>query len=354
MLLLPYKYRAGATLENMNAKTSSRRRSSKAYLSVCLATAFLTLSGCTSVKVKLGWKVYLEKIPIASIRASLPKGQGIAPGQKSALIVTVAQPDGKVLVTEGKGGGKVMWKDLTVTPTVVSVNQKGIVSVPADPRLTEGKIGHVTITVPSHPDLKADLELPLRYDYKFTANFFGSSGFSGSHGMDGTDGTSGSMGSTDPNSPSPGGDGGDGGNGSDGGDGGPGGDAPSAQVRVTLRAGSHPLLEVSASAAGNQKLYLVDPQGGSLTVNADGGAGGSGGHGGRGGRGGSGGMGSPNGSSGRDGSDGRNGSDGPQGRGGLITVIYDPQVQPFLNVIHLSSRNGPPALFKEEPVAPLW
>lgn len=69
------------------------------------------------MKVRLGMKVYLEKIPITSIAASLPNGPGIAPGEKSPLVVTVTRPDGKVLKTEGKGGGKVMWKELAVAPS---------------------------------------------------------------------------------------------------------------------------------------------------------------------------------------------------------------------------------------------
>ncbi len=314
----------------------------------------LALSGCTPIKVRLGMKVYLEKIPIASIEASLPKGPGIAPGEKSPLVVVVTEPDGKVLQTEGQGKGKVLWKDLQVTASVVSASQKGIVSLRHDPRVSEGKMAHVTITVPSHPDLRAELDIPLRYDYAFVSNFSGSPGSSGMSGTDGSDGTSGSPGSTDPDNPSAGGDGSNGGNGSDGGDGGPGGDAPPVQIRVTLKSGSHPLLQASVSAAGHKRLYLVDPQEGSLTVKADGGPGGSGGTGGRGGRGGSGGMGTPSGNSGSNGSDGRNGSDGSPGKGGSITVTYDPQAKPFLAAIHLSNRGGPPPVFKEEPVAPLW
>jgi hypothetical protein len=306
------------------------------------------------MKVRLGMKVYLDKTPITSIAAGLPKGPGIAPGEKSPLVLIVTEPDGKVLQTEGAGHGKVLWKDLHVTATAVTANQKGVVSLPHDPRKSEGKVGHVTITVPSHPDLRAELDIPVRYNYAFTSNFSGSSGSSGMNGSDGMAGSSGSMGSTDPNNPSAGGNGGNGTNGSDGGDGGPGGDALPVQVRVALRSGSHPLLQVSVSAAGKQKLYLVDPQGGSLTVRADGGPGGSGGRGGRGGQGGSGGMGTPSGSSGSNGSDGRNGFDGSPGKGGSITVTYDPQAKPFLAAIRLSNKGGPPPAFKEEPVAALW
>ncbi|HLM81342.1 MAG TPA: hypothetical protein VK302_12030 [Terriglobales bacterium] len=340
------------------------KRVAKIYIPHLMSTSWaiglglasvLALSGCTPIKVKLGMKVYLAKTPVASIAVSLPKGPGIAPGEKLPLVVVVTEPDGKVLQTEGAGKGKIMWKDLKVTASVVSANQKGVVSLPKDPRISDGKVPHVTITVPSHPDVAAaELDIPLRYDYGFVANFPGSPGSSGMNGSDGMDGAGGSMGSTDPNNPSPGGNGGNGTDGSNGQDGGPGRDAPPVQVRVALRSGAHPLLQVGVSAIGKQKLYLVDPQGGTLTVKADGGPGGSGGRGGRGGRGGSGGIGTPNGSSGMNGSDGRNGFDGSPGRGGSITVTYDPQAQPFLAAIHLSNRGGPKPVFKEEPVAPLW
>jgi len=321
----------------------------------CTGLIFLlALSGCTAVKVKMGWKVYLAKTPITSIQASLPKGPGIAPGEKSPLVVVVTEPGGKILQTEGQGKGKVMWKDLQVTATVATANQKGILTLPRDPRISDGKLAHVTITVPSHPDLRTELDIPVRYNYNFSSNFSGSPGSSGMNGSDGMDGASGSNGSTDPNNPSPGGNGSNGTDGSNGQDGGPGGDAPPVQIRVAFRSGNHPLLQVGVSAAGHDRLYLVDPQGGSLTVKADGGAGGSGGRGGRGGRGGSGGMGTPNGSSGMSGSDGRNGFDGSAGRGGSITVTYDPQAKPFLAAIRLSNRGGPAPVFQEEAVAALW
>ena len=319
-----------------------------------IALLTLVFTGCASVQVKMGWKVYLDRTPVKSIEASLPQGPGIAPGQKSPLVVTVVEPDGATLVTEGQGGGKVMWRDLQLTSEVVTVNQKGIVSLAKDPRISDGKTGHVTVTVPSHPDLKTELEIPFRYNIAFAASFSGSNGMDGARGSDGMDGSSGSMGSTDPNNPSAGGDGGNGSDGSNGQDGSPGGDAPPVQVQVALRSGTNPLLQVSVSAAGHKKFFLVDPNGGSLAVRADGGAGGSGGRGGRGGRGGSGGIGSPSGSNGRDGSDGRSGWDGSSGRGGLITVMYDPQAKPYLSIIHPSSQNGPTPVFREATVASLW
>jgi hypothetical protein len=67
-----------------------------------------------------------------------------------------------------------------------------------------------------------------------------------------------------------------------------------------------------------------------------------------------GGMGIPNGRDGSNGLDGRNGFDGSPGRGGSITITYDPQAKPLLSAIHLSSRNSPPPVFQEAPVAALW
>src|ERR1700689_5305969 len=332
----------------------TRARFGRCVASVFTLGALLALTGCAAVKVKLGMRVYLAKVPVTSMQAHLVNGPAIAPGEKSPLIVQFTQPDGKLLVTEGKGKGKVMWQDLTATPTAGTANNKGVRPLAHDPRKSDGKTAHVTITVPSHPDLKADLDIPITYDYNFVSHFDGVRGTDGSNGSDGTAGSSGSMGSTDPNNPSPGGDGGNGTNGGDGGDGGNGGNAPPVQVRVTLRPGVHPLLQASVAAAGKTRLYLIDPQGGALTVTADGGPGGSGGKGGRGGAGGSGGIGTPNGSSGMAGSDGRNGFDGSPGRGGSISVTYDQQVKTYLNIIHLSNKGGPAPVFNEAPVAPLW
>jgi hypothetical protein len=337
----------------MGFATGSFPHKSVAYLA-CMTVLIFVLDGCTSLKVHLGMKVYLDKLSVSTIAASLPKGGGLAPGEKSPLVVSFTQPDGKVMQTEGAGHGKVLWRDLTVTASVVAVNKKGVVSLSRDPRISDGKVGHITVTVPSHPDLRAELDVAPRYNYGFTSTFNGSSGSSGMNGSDGMNGSPGSMGSTDPNNPSPGGNGGDGTDGGNGQDGGSGGDAPAVQVRVALRSGDRPLLQVRVSALGRDKFYLVDPQGGSLTIHADGGPGGSGGKGGRGGQGGSGGIGIPSGSSGRNGLDGRNGFDGPPGRGGSITVTYDPHVKPFLNVIHLSNSNGPRPVFNEKPVPPLW
>lgn len=315
----------------------------------------LLLTGCSSIQVHLGMKLYLAKTPVSSMEASLPNGSAIAPGQKSPLVLTFQQPDGKVLATEGKGKGKVLWSDITVTPTVVSVNKKGVLSLPQDPRLSDGKTGHVDISVPSHPDLHAELDIPLRYSYPFVANYSGASGTDGINGIDGTAGSGGTPGSMDPNNPSAGGDGGNGSDGSNGQDGGAGGDGPAVKILMTLQAGAQPLLQLSVSAPGyKQRFYLVDPQGGTLTVTANGGDGGSGGKGGRGGAGGAGGIGTPNGMNGSAGTDGRNGMDGSSGRPGSFSVTYDPQAKPYLSVLQLTNQGGAKPVFTEASVPPLW
>jgi hypothetical protein len=317
--------------------------------------SLIALGGCSTIQVKLGMRVELAKLPVTTMVASQYHHPGIGPGEKKSLVVTFTQPDGTVLVTSGKGKGKVQWKDLAVAATVVSVNKKGVLSLPADPRVSDGKTGHVTITVPSHPDLKAELDIPLRYDYAFQASYSGMSGSSGSNGIDGISGSSGMPGSMDPNNPSPGGNGGDGSNGTDGTDGSNGGDGPAVQVVVAVQAGAHPLLQVGVTPSGGKEQYfLVDPQGGSLTVTSDGGSGGSGGKGGSGGAAGSGGIGTPNGSNGNAGMAGRNGSDGQSGNGGSITVTYDPAAQPYLAAIKLSNPGGPKPVLRQASVAALW
>jgi hypothetical protein len=325
-------------------------------MAAVLGFAFLPgLSGCSRIQVGLGLRVSLAKVPVTSMEASLPKDPGVAPGEKSPLVVTFAASDGKTYVTAGKGKGKVQWKDLAIAATVVSINKKGVVTLNRDPRISDGKMGHLAITVPTHPGLSTELDVPVRYDYPFVSNFSGAGGSAGFNGTDGISGTNGSMGSIDPNNPSPGGDGTNGTNGSDGQDGDPGGDGPPVQVRVTLRAGTHPLLQIGVTTPGHkERFYLVDPQGGSLTVRSEGGPGAPGGRGGQGGRGGSGGTGSPNGNNGSDGSNGRNGNDGTPGRDGSITVTYDPQAQPFLASIRVPNQGGPKPIFTEAPVAPLW
>src|SRR5438270_4669 len=185
-------------LRRILASTFLRHNTYKSALTIFLPiAAMLALSGCAGLQLKLGMKVNLEKIPIASIQASQPNGAGIAPGDKSPLVVTIIEPDGKTLVTEGKGKGKVRWQDLTVASTVASATKKGVLTLPRDPRISDGQLPHVTVTVPSHPDVRAELDVPLRYDRNYKASFSSASGSpNGSDGSNGSDGRSGFTGSS--------------------------------------------------------------------------------------------------------------------------------------------------------------
>src|ERR1700723_1975240 len=85
-----------------------------ATLQACLGTAILfALTGCTSMKVHMGMKVYLAKTPVSSIAVSLPKGPGIAPGEKSPLVVVVTETMGSRLQMYVAGKGKANGKDLS-------------------------------------------------------------------------------------------------------------------------------------------------------------------------------------------------------------------------------------------------
>src|SRR6202046_5983445 len=121
-----------------------------------VVTALLMLGGCTAITLKWRMRVYMAKTQVSSMQALLPTGPAIAPGEKSPLVAQFTQPDGKILVTEGQGKGKVLWSDLTVTPSVVTVTKKGGLLLAHDPRVSDGKTAHVAITVPSHPDLHAE------------------------------------------------------------------------------------------------------------------------------------------------------------------------------------------------------
>ncbi len=328
---------------------------SKRLPGVLLATSLILLAGCNTIQVKLGLKMRIDKVPIATIEATLPNGPAMAPGEKAPIIATLTEPTGVVLTSEGKGKGKVLWADLLVTPTIVTVNKKGVLSLPADPRISDGKTGHVVITIPSHPGVQTAFDVPTRYDYPFAARYSGARGANGFDGTDGTSGIGGSPGSTDPSNPSAGGDGGNGGNGTDGGNGSDGDDGPAVTAQITLRAGSHPLLQAAVNAPGHKThYYLVDPAGGTLTISSTGGSGGTAGKGGRGGQGGSGGVGTPNGNSGSNGSDGQDGRAGSDGSGGTIAVTYDPSVQPYLASIRTVNPGGPKPTFTQAPVAALW
>jgi hypothetical protein len=119
------------------------------------------------------------------------------------------------------------------------------------------------------------------------------------------------------------------------------------------------LLQVRATSKTRTQFFLVDPNGGTLTVNASGGSGGARGWGGRGGQGGSGGNGLPPGFSGQNGQNGLDGHAGADGAAGRIVVSVDSQAQPYLKKLQLINKTGggtpgPMPEIRVEAVAPIW
>jgi hypothetical protein len=331
---------------------------------VCLVfLGFGAVGGCASIEVGLGLRMRLDKVPVTALSATLSPDPGLSPGKSGRLIITATTSDAKQLVTVGAGHGKVLFDSFTFTATTVTVNKKGVVSLAADPRVSEGASPQIHIAVVGHPDVTTDLGIPVRYDVAFAANFAGSAGFKGIDGLDGLAGSSGSDGSVDIGNPSAapsaGGPGGDGTNGEDGRDGDAGQPGEAVHVWMTLKSGDHPMLQVRAASKTRTQLFLIDPSGGSLTVNASGGAGGAGGSGGRGGRGGSGGSGFPPGFSGQNGRDGFDGHAGADGVAGTIIVSVGSQAQPYLSKLQLINKSGggapgPKPEIRIETVAPIW
>jgi hypothetical protein len=338
-----------------------------------LALVLLSTTGCSAIAVALGLRVRLDSVPVTVVSASLvDKRSGfvvsaLGPGQSARLVVVASTQDGKQFPTVGAGHGKVAFDNYTIEATTVQVSKGGTISLSSDPRVSDGKMGHLRITPIAHPEVVAELDIPVRYDIAFTANFSGgdgANGFDGTPGSDGSSGTDGTPGTVDPTTGAigtqgPGGRGSDGGNGGDGSNGQDGAPAGAVYVWIRLEPGTKPLLQIKVTSGARQSLYVVDCNGGSLRVTANGGAGGRAGEGGRGGRGGSGGSGFPSGFSGLDGRPGWDAHPGAGGAAGTITESVDPAAQPFMNCISLSNHSGagapgPAPKITVEPVPALW
>ncbi|HEY2463091.1 MAG TPA: collagen-like protein [Steroidobacteraceae bacterium] len=324
-----------------------------------VSSVMLALAGCTSIEVGLGLRMRLDKVPVAALSATVTPGPGLAPGQVAHLVLTASSSDGKQWVTVGAGKGNVLFDSFTIAATTVTIDKNGAVSLAADPRVSEGASPEVHVVVVGHQDVTADLRIPIRYDVAYVADFACKPGFKGIDGLSGLSGSDGSPGSTDPANPSAGGRGSDGTHGEDGRDGDAGQSGQAVHVWLTLKGGDHPLLQVRAASKTNTMLFLVDPNGGSLRVDASGGAGGAGGTGGQGGRGGSGGSGFPPGFSGQNGLNGADGHAGARGAAGTIVVSVDPQAQPYLSKLQLINKDGggapgPTPDIRVETIPPLW
>lgn len=317
-----------------------RRIAHAACRALFIGLPLLALGGCETIMVESGARMRLDGVPLQSITATLQGKTGLSPGASAPLSIVALAKDGRTLATVGTGDGNVLADSYRFEASVVTVSADGVVSLPADPRLSFGSTPHIRITAAGQSTPVADLDIPVRYDVHFDAIYAGRSGMDGMSGSDGRDGSDGSMGSSDPDNPSAGGNGGDGGNGENGHDGDAGGPGPDVHVWIALDTSPHPLLRVRANANGQDQFFLVDPVGGSLTVDARGGRGGSGGRGGNGGQGGAGGSGSPSGSPGSSGTSGLSGQDGSAGVAGHVVVSVDNAAAPYLDRFQFTNEDG--------------
>ena len=338
-----------------------------------LGLLFVLLAGCSPIAEKLGLRVRLDAVSVTAVSAHLTAERdhsvlsALGPGQSAQLVIVAADRDGKQWTTVGAGHGNVAFDNYAITADVVQLSHNGKVSMPADPHASEGRVGHLRIVPLGYPAAVAELDIPARYDLGFVADFSGAEGPNGADGIPGSDGIAGVDGApatVDPvtgllGTQGPGGAGSSGGNGGagyDGRDGIPGG---KVQVWMKRAPGTPTRLRIKIVGRTKTLFFLVDPNGGSLRILANGGRGGRGGNGGRGGHGGAGGNGFPPGPSGADGIAGFDGRPGANAAAGTITVSVDPDAQPYLACLNLMNRDGagsagPAPSIKVESVADAW
>ncbi len=336
-----------------------RAPSHRLVLALLLAATAFALAGCETLLVATGARMRLDGVPLRSIAASLPGDGRLSPGASARLSVVATTTDGRTLASVGTGDGKVLLDSYVFEASVATVDADGVVRLPADPRLSEGRTPHVRPHAAGQATPVAELDIPLHYDVAYTTTYAGRDGGDGTDGLDGLAGPPGGTGSFDPESPSAGGDGGDGGNGTDGDHGEDGSPGPDVRVAIALAPGAHPLLRVRAIESGHDRFFLVDPDGGSLALAVRGGHAGQGGRGGRAGPGGSGGAGSPPGMGGRDGLPGHDGLAGSAGAAGRVEVAVDPAAARYLDRFRFTNvdgdgRPGPAPAITLAPVALAW
>ncbi|MGZ3459939.1 MAG: hypothetical protein ACXU86_15710, partial [Archangium sp.] len=316
-------------------------------LRAVLPLALLWLApGCETFQTALGMKQDLRGKPIQHLEAEVRGGSALCPGAHKPLVVTAILDDGTRLVSEGAGGGKLLWDSFRLQPVgALTVSPQGELFLDKDPqRHTAGPLAVRVEALGASRATVVEVPLSARYDCAFVADFSGKPGHPGANGQNGSLGLDGhdipdaSMSSA--RRGISGGYGGPGANGSVG-ETGQGGD--NVEVEVSL-AGSaeHPLLQVLTRgvSSGRSERFLVEPQGGSLTIRTHGGTGGAGGRGGIGGSGGQGGDGLPPGNGGNGGAGGSGGNGGDGGPGGHILVRLTPEARAYQQVLRFENRGG--------------
>ncbi|MCP4871270.1 MAG: hypothetical protein GY898_21380 [Proteobacteria bacterium] len=221
------------------------------------------MTGCIGLKNKAVTAVHADLTSVS-----------VCPGGSVDLLLGIELDDGKVLRPAGASGGSVGWRNLRVhVEGGATVGSRGAIRVSPDPADTWGKPVRWSVTLPDHPGVEASGTVGIRYDCDYTAWVGGRSGDSGDGGIAGDDG--------DEQSPV-------GLDGQDGQDGQDGEDGHRATVLVAYAIepiSERPVLQTEVRFGTGELAgrFALDPDRGSLHVDASGGNGGAGGDGGDGG-----------------------------------------------------------------------
>lgn len=287
---------------------------------VALLTPCLAYGG---LRDKLGIKQNLKKLSPESLSIDPAPPLMACPGVPATFDVVATLSDGALAST----ANKVTWRSYDLSSSAGTVDSKGEIVLPASAKATWGQPVSLTATAPDFQGLITTGEVHPAYDCSFQGNFRGAAGPTGNYGAQGDAGDKSAKGQR----------------GGTGGNGGRGLRGPDLEVWVALT--EEPLqgkqvlkVKVHDRSSNTNRFFAVGPAGGSLVIDASGGAGGTGGPGGSGGSGGNGPANGPGGDGG-DGGDGGAGGDG--GDGGSITLTVSPAAEPFLDRITLVNRGGP-------------
>lgn len=277
-----------------------------------LVALLLGGTGCTGIQKALGLKQDLEKEQVQSIAVRV-NASALCPGDEAKLIVDVLLKDGRTLVSDGAGGGKVTWDSFRVRGEGLKVKDDGAIALDDDPRNVLTSPPNLSVGLTHHKGIASRLDVPLRFDCQYEVDL---SGEDGEDGDDGEDGASAAQGTS-----------------AESGTGGTSGtsatDAKDAVVKVALFKapdGREFLqVQVSETSTSDEHHFLIDKRG-SVLIKARGGSGGDGGDGGAGGE--------------PSGHGGIAGSGGDGGRGGTLTAIIDEDARPWADRIRFEVQGG--------------
>lgn len=250
------------------------------------------------------------------------EGLRLCPGVHTPILVRARQTNGRLRTTDGQRRERLRWDEVIVRMNGQNF-EDGRIWLPQDPRKSMDAEYTLEVFLADRPEMAVTTTVQARYDCDYVADFSGQPGESGEHtGLFVRSGR----------------------DGDDGGHGGQGGEA-AAYVNAMEHQGKNLLqVRVTGTRSGQtlNQYYLLDPSGGSLTIDVSGGPGGVGGSG-------------ADGEDGDDadvdddgeqgwGEDGEYGGDGGDGgfggAGGQGWVVLDPGVETYADRFTINARGG--------------